>query len=516
MNDARATAPARRRTLWLALLLVLAAVLPYARVLDAPFVYDDQVYVVDNGLVRAPGLEVFTESYPPGRAQQGLYRPLTVLSYALDHALFGMRSAWFHRTNVLLHALATLAVWLLLARWQPRLGFAAALVFAVHPAHVEAVAWVVGRAEVLCGLLACAALALSSARLGAACALLFAALLSKEMALAAPALALLPLLSEKASGAPVRRAALAFAGVVLVYLVLRAVALGGLTPSGAGQVALAGATPLTRVCAFLLSFGEYVRLAFFPAHLEVDYAWSGVPGPTTPGVLLGLALLASGLALSALLRRRVPWFGVGFLWLVLALFPVSHLIPFGTTYAERLLYLPSVGACLLVAGAAGAVRPRALGVGALALVLALGVGRTWTRSAVWADEERFYRTAVADHPANPAALLNLGTWLAQEGRVAEATDFFERALAHDPRSAPALTNLAIVRAGEGRGREAEALLARALEADPTYARAWFTLGNLHASAGRRAAAIEAWERALQVDPSYRDARNNLNVLRGGS
>src|SRR5262245_30828166 len=147
-------------------LVVLLAAIPFLPVIGGPFLYDDRAYVVENYQVTEVEhtLESFVSSYPPGSATQALYRPLVTLSYALDHAIAGLDPRVFHLANIALHIGASLAAYFLLRAWIPSAAAWSAMLFAVHPVHAEAVSWIVGRAELLCGLFLFLALRLAPAR----------------------------------------------------------------------------------------------------------------------------------------------------------------------------------------------------------------------------------------------------------------------------------------------------------------------------------------------------------------
>ncbi|MFN7971201.1 MAG: tetratricopeptide repeat protein [Acidobacteriota bacterium] len=508
--------PSRRSAPYL--LFAAAAVIPYATVLDAPFLYDDTVYVVDNPQVRDAGAigAMLRSSYPPRHEAQGLYRPLVTFSYAVDFAIFRLEPFAFHLTNVMLHALATIAAYAMLRTVAPELATAAAILFAVHPVHVEAVSWIVGRAEVLCALFLFAGLAARALPVAAISVLL--ALLSKEMAITAPLLELcLAVVPSRRERAPGRAAA--FAAVAIVYLGARAAVLGGLVPRGSFQT-LEGVGLPGRLPAVFSAYASDLRLLAFPAALAVDHPWLTVPTWGWPaagaGIVLAGALLAVGLAWRPLL--------IPVLWLDAAILPVSHLVPFGSTYAERFLYIPSISICLAVAALASRLPRRAGLVATGALVAALGA-RTVIRNQDWRDAGRFYETAIAASPGNATLRNNYGRVLIDRASsalaaeraalVARAEKLFEGAVARNGRLAPALANLGIIRAQEGRLPEARDLLERAVAADPTYARGFNNLGNVYAILGRAADARKAYGSALALDPGYVDALENLRKLGAG-
>ena len=148
---------ARNWNTWLAALAAAAlAVAVHVGAISVPFLYDDYFYVETNESIRDPGnaARLWLSAYPPGHAEQGLYRPATATTYLVDHAVFGLDAKGFHITNVALHAAATFLFTLVLSLLSrsPPAACIGGLLFAVHAVHTEAVAWIVGRAEVLAGI----------------------------------------------------------------------------------------------------------------------------------------------------------------------------------------------------------------------------------------------------------------------------------------------------------------------------------------------------------------------------
>jgi tetratricopeptide (TPR) repeat protein len=482
-------------------------------VCDGPFLYDDRAYVVENYQVTEAEhtLESLTTSYPPGSPGQALYRPLVTLSYALDHALAGLDPRLFHLTNVVLHAGASLAAYFLLRAWVPAAAAWAAMLFAVHPVHAEAVSWIVGRAEVLCGLFLFLALRLAPGRFVLASGLTFLALASKEMAISAPLLLLLPVVFLGAPFARSRPALVGFTLALFLYLGIRASVLGWLTPQGDHRY-LSGDSVVERLPAMVVAYAQYARLSLFPFGLAVDHPWEAAPTWREPLAGLGAFLLAGAGAAAWLLRRRLPWLSLAAAWFALALVPVSHLFPIGATYAERFLYIPSLGACLAIAASLQRIRARAVGTCAFTLLVLLWTGLTFRRNQDWRDEERFYQSSIAASPRNPTLRNNLGRLYADQRRLDLAEQNFAEALRLKPDHPPALCNLGVIRAMAGRLAEAQDLIDRSIQADPGYARGYCNLGKVHALEGRVDEARRAFERALELNPGYADPRRELEML----
>ena len=413
----------------LACLLVLLAILPGLGGVRGDFIGDDRLIILNNPALRDAGRipHLFAETYWGGAVRAGLYRPLTLVSYALDRLLWGAgpegapRAVGAHLGNLLLNAAAALllAAWLE-RRWRaPVAAFWAAALFAVHPAHSEAVLHMVGRADLLMTVACLAAFRLAEEESGAARALaalaFFCALLAKEMAAALPLLLMVDAAVRRGAsswGDAWRRRRvdlLLWCLALLLYLLLRGWALGAAeTPPRAfalyvpGQyLAFQDPRPGEVFWTMLHAFGEYLRLLVFPLRLSADY--SGFPhaaGPDGAVLLSGAALAAVVGAVIAVARRgrREPLYWLG--WAVLAFAPISNLLVMtGIVMAERVLYLPSVA--VAVAGGAGVAwlaRRQRAGVAAGVLLVGLGALGTARRAPDWSDARRLNEVTLATSP----------------------------------------------------------------------------------------------------------------------
>lgn len=483
------------------LLLALAVAACYGNAVSAGFVYDDIAVVRDNVQIRRLDSipRFFTTSYWRATGApdvpNDLYRPLVLASFALDYRLWGLDPRGHHLTNVVLHFAVAWLLWALLRRFplDPRLACAAALLFAVHAAHTEAVTGVVGRAELLSTLFALLALGAYGAFLRgagagggggwfvAALAAFFLALLAKEMAVMVPVLALVlepACLAGRAAPFAGRGAAAPRGGAHRVATALRWVTgatlrLSGFAVAGGAYLALrVRATGVVgsvdalfqrlgigwedRLLTMAKVFAAYARLMVVPHPLLADHRWNVLAaslraGLAEPEVLLALGVLAVAGLGSVLLWRRVPPVALGIAWFYLALFPVSSLVfPVGVVYSERALYLPSVGACVALACLLGAVADRA---GARRdAVLAVLVGAlaipwgtlTVLRNRDWRDQESLYRDLLAKDPENPRSYLGLAQAFLDQGDYESARAAFDAALARGFTSAAAYRNRGVL------------------------------------------------------------------------
>jgi hypothetical protein len=432
-----------RRRLYLA--VAACAVVVHVGALWNRFVFDDLYIVVLNPMVHAPsGLwRVFAEPYWPGNLAGAMYRPLAVSTFTLDWIVGG--APWFHAVNLLWHAGTSVAVAALALRWSgQRAALVAGLLFAVHPVHVEALANVVGRNEMMAALFTLLAVyaALERRSVGWTAAALMGGLLSKENAAVAPLLigwAWIVGLRPR----PAPRGLLAFAlSCLLVGAVYGAVRWEVLHPyAGAQNIApqLLGQSPVVMRLTAVAAFADVARLLAFPLHLQADYSpnerttvLSLVDGRFFLG-LMAFALWAGLLTLAWRRRRLVEAYGLG--WVAIAYLPVANLLfPHGVVVAERLLYLPSVGLALAAGAALARLGPRRLAVAAGLLVVAGGV-RSALRVPAWRDNATAALRLLEDAPESYRSWDYVGWELVWRGQSDRALDAFRRAGAIYPKDA---------------------------------------------------------------------------------
>jgi len=508
-----------------ALLLVLGLAWIYAPVRAHGFVsYDDEVYLTQNPHV-AKGLDsaeiawVFTHDHAAN------YHPLTWLSHMLDVELFGLDAGPHHLVNVALHALNALLVLTLLARLtgSSAAGFLGAALFAWHPLRVESVAWASERKDVLCALFFLAAVhahlaharAPSAARLAlvALCSLL--ALLAKPMAVTLPGVLLvldLTVLGRRGKGPWLEKlplVVLAAAGALSTWL---AQEVGGATTN-------ITSLPLDlRLLNALRSVAVYLGQTFWPVDLACFYPLAALVADEPrrellPLALVGLALVAGGLALGLRQRTPRPWLLAGVLLTLGMLVPVIGLKQVGSqAHADRYTYLPLLGlAWLVAAGALELARGRRARLLAFALAPVLLVPAARRQVHVWRDTESLFTHALAVTERNYIAHTGLGAWLLEQGRGEEAEPHFRAALEWNALDANALTGLARLELERGALAEAEQHLLRARTiVDSKWVR--YHMGRLRLLQRRPEQALQEYRAALALDPSLVDAHFNAGQL----
>jgi hypothetical protein len=434
------TVPPRR----LYAVVAACAIVVYLGALWNRFAGDDLYIVVLDPLVHhASGLwRAFGTSYWAGNLNTTVYRPLAVASFALDWLVDG--APWFHAVNLLWHAAAAVLVAVLARRWAGEAAaWIAGILFAVHPVHVEAVANVVGRNELMAAVFTLLAVyaALERDSVWWCAAAMAAGILSKENAAVAPALVAWAWIVRLRPVPPRRRLAsylgswalLAAAYAGLRWVVFRAY--------GTGIVAVApvfiGQSAVTVRLTGIAALADVARLLLVPLHLQGDYSpqeRTAVTAVWDGRLLLGVLALAlwAGLLALALRRGRRPA-AVGLGWIALAYAPVANLLfPIGVLIAERTLYLPSAGLALAAGGALARLEGRRVALLAGAL-LVLGGARTALRVPVWRDTLSMTVALTNDAPQSYKTYDYVGwqfLWARQPRRALEAFrragELFER------------------------------------------------------------------------------------------
>jgi tetratricopeptide (TPR) repeat protein len=544
-------------TRWLLPLLLLASVFVHWPGSRADFSYDDRDFVETNQSIRtlAGALAAFGEPFPPHQPQRALYRPLTNLSYAFDHAIWGEQARGYHLANVALYAIVVLLVYGLARAYLPAPGYAfsVALLFSVHPVHCDAVDSIAGRSEILCLLFSLVALLLflrtlrePRPRLGqpallASAAAYALACLAKESGAVLPAVLAVHcwVLRPPARGAGLRawlrelRPVLPHAVVLAFYATLRMGVLGRFSPETA---ILRGSDFWTHVHTMGTVFFFDLRLLVLPNILEIDYYYQALIGlvdRATAASLLGcLGLLGLlGLALRLVLRhfgepepaepselaRERAVALCSFSIFFVTLLPYSHVLGIGALIAERFLFAPSLGFLLLVVLAGrrlleDRLRGRAALAIAVLLVAALasaGAWRSHARAADWRDDVRLWRSAERHLRGDKRVHTNLAGAYIERGELGPARAQLEKALELDPHYIPALGNLGIIQLEEGRFDEATASYRHIIEADPRDFLAWNNLGIIEMRRYRYASAVEHFRHALEINPNFAWARRNL-------
>ena len=485
---------------------------------------DDNLYVsanpeLERGLSSSGLRWAFTTRHG------NLWMPVTWVSFLADRQFFGPAPTGFHGTNIFLHLANTLLLYIIMRRltgtiW--RAGLIAAL-FAVHPLHVESVAWVAERKDVLSGFFFLLAIRfylgygprLTVVRYLAALFCFALALMSKPMAVTLPVVLLLIDFWDPETRRPLKRLllekipflVLAAALAVVTYQIVQTRDMGAPVP-----IPL-----LDRLGQAFVYYGLYLGKMFWPANLSVFYPPEGLQYPAWK-ILPWMVLLIT-LTVAAWWRRdrwRPVW--IGFLWFLVMLLPVLDVVQGGMQLmSDRYFYLPSIGLFVAVAWLAAHAsewRPflrRAVPVLAIAAVLVLTVA-AHRQTRVWQSSQTLFTHALAVNEANYLAHMNLGKTLDDAGRSAEALPHLRRAVALRPDPLHQV-NLADALCHVGRQAESIPFFLAALRNQPVFPTAHNNLGIALAGTGDIAGAGEHFQVAVNQDPDYAEAHFNLGLVR---
>ncbi|KAM9407193.1 protein O-mannosyl-transferase TMTC1-like isoform 1-T1 [Salvelinus alpinus] len=553
-----------------AVLLALCA-LCYSNSLHGEFVHDD-VWAISNNPDVRPGSSlqsIFSNDFWGKRMADNTshksYRPLCILTFKLNILLGGMTPLYFHVVNVCLHCAVTCLLMHTCDRCvfdDPRLAFLTALLFAVHPIHTEAVSGIVGRADVLacmlfllaflsyirsvgvCDSADCLPSTVSVWALGASLLLGTCAMLVKETGITvfgvcvfydALVLCRKPLLLHLSGSkmkdllrisVPFLKRACAVSLYVAVIMSFRLWLMGGSMPLFSEQDNPASFSPhlLTRFLTYcyLLAFNAWLLLS--PAVLCYDWQVGSIPlveslwdTRNVAALLLGVVMVALCLhcvmSLQRLENREVL---LGVLFLVCPFIPASNLFfRVGFVVAERVLYMPSMGYCILVAHGLGRLcsvvgrwGTTALTVSTLLLLL-LFSWKTVQQNDIWLSREALFRSGIQTLPHNAKVHYNYANFLKDRGRHQEAIHHYKTALRLCPRHASAMNNLGTL---TRHPEDAEHYYRTALDTNPQHNRALFNLGNLLKSQGKKEEAEALLRDSIRYGPHFADAYSSLASL----
>jgi tetratricopeptide (TPR) repeat protein len=525
----KSSPPTRPASLWIAVALALATLAVFCPVTSFQFVnYDDTDFVTANPHVQA-GLTVEGFKWAWHSEVARNWHPITMFTHMLDCQLFGMRPWWPHLVNLLLHAANTVLLFYLFKRMTGAVWRSAAVaaLFALHPLHVESVAWVAERKDVLSTLFwfltiwAYLRYAEGGKVYYGASLLLFAlGLMSKPMLVTVPFTLLLldywPLVRMKSGAAMWRLVAekipffvLSAALCVVTYQIQQ----------HGGSVLRLQDFPLgSRLGNALVSYVRYIEKMFWPRHLAGLYLRSGEWAWWR--VTLAALFLLTVSALVFAQRRRRPYLAVGWFWYAGTLVPVAGLVQVGMqAMADRYTYVPLIGLFVIVvwggwelAGARGLAR---FAPAAAAAALALCVALTVHQEFYWKNSETLYKRMIDATPNNYMARYNLGNFYSKANKTSEAISNLTAAVEGEPNYAEAHNNLGGIFLDQKRYDEALQHYRIAARIHPEFLY-YFNLANALADAASArhdtsgfAEAVNTFHLAQQLNPASSDAHHNL-------
>ncbi len=503
--------------------------------------YDDDRFVYENPTVTA-GLTLKGIASSFSYANSDNLIPLTSISHMVDWQLYGRNAGGHHLTNVLLHAANAILLFLVLGVMTGtvwRSAFVAA-VFAVHPLHVESVAWVAERKDVLSGLFFMLTLwayaryakqgggwrPKSRFWYGLALACFTFGLMSKPMLVTLPFVLLLldywPLKRMESLGSGFRVRSLILEKVPFLLLAAAdCVATILLQSQNYTIVSVQHLGFFWRAGNALVAYADYIWQMIYPAGLAVLYLHLGNHLPVWKMVVSASALIVISAGVVAW-RRRYPYLLAGWLWYLGMLVPVIGLVQVGVqARADRYTYLPQIGLYILLTWGAVELcrswRHQRAGLGAAAAVILAGLmAGAYVQTGYWKNSIPLWSHTLACTSKNPVAHTALGNALADQGKVSDAIEQYRQAIQIKPDYAEPynflgveLWNIALAK--QGKMDEAVENFERALQIKPDYADAHNNLGLALAGQGKLDQAVEHYDRALQIKPDYADAHNNLGL-----
>ena len=519
-------------TLGVCVFLAAVTLAVFGRTIGYGFAYyDDPVYVFENAQVTR-GLTLKGIEWAFTHSVSANWHPLTMMSHMLDCQIYGLNAGGHHMTNVLLHAVTAILLFLVLrqmtgAFW--RSAFVAA-VFAIHPLRVESVVWVSERKDVLSGLFFMLTVGayvrhvrrpFSPGRYLPVVFLFMLGLMSKPM------LVTLPLVLLLLDYWPLGRFAKSVNEPKCFFiprqLLLEKIPMFALAAVGCGVTLLAQHEAIMtseevpfplRITNALVSYAVYLKQMFYPAKLALLYPLpkNGLPVWESFLALVFLTVVSGGVFVW---RRKRPYLMVGWLWYLGMLVPVIGLVQVGLqAHADRYTYLPQIGLYVMVVWlvadlcAAWQYRRMVLG-GTMAIVIAALTVCSRIQTAYWRDNELLWTHTLACTTNNALAHNGLGNVLAQKGRAPEAVEQYQKAVTIRPQFVQAWNNLGYALLQSGRVDEAIAQFQKALEIQPDFADADYNLGVALDQKGLLDEAIDQFRKTLGIQPDYPAAYNNL-------
>jgi Tfp pilus assembly protein PilF len=527
-KNARSAEPSYGRLLAaLVIVLALSTIAVYAQTAHYGFIaYDDDQYVYENAVVKT-GITGTSLVWAATTFFYANWHPLTWLSYLVDVQLFGLNAGAFHVVNLLLHTANVILIFLVLFRMtrRPWRSAVVAAVFALHPLHVESVAWISERKDVLSTFLGIVALLLylryvERPTITRYLITFFAFALSL---MAKPMWVTFPLLLLLLDLWPLRRLQWwpqwpRDRSIFVEKLPLLLLSLGGSILTFAAQRSFGAVVTveryplLGRLGNAAIAYLTYIKQAIWPVNLGVLYPSS----PPEPGTaIIALLVIVGVTAIVLICARSKPYLFTGWFWYVGMLVPVIGIIQVGVqSRADRYMYVPLVGLTIaIVWGAADwvegnpAMRHAAVAVTGLVLLLfAIGA---WRQVRYWKDSQTLFEHTLAVTERNAIIRNNLGVVLARAKDAAGAINQYQQALAINSEYAEAHANLGHELLRAGQFDAAKLQLQEAIRLKPNFAIALADLGLLDAAGGHYEAAIRHLNESLRLSSDNAEAHSNL-------
>ncbi|MEN6370748.1 MAG: tetratricopeptide repeat protein [Armatimonadota bacterium] len=510
-------------------LLVLAAAIPYMFSLGGELMMDDKDLICTDktahSLLNIP--KAFTLHFFGSSMKSNYYRPIVTVSYIINYAMSGQSPTAYRITNLLFHIIAVLLVFVLGRRLMKntRAALLAGLIFAVHPAHTESVAWIAGRTDILAAIFALSALIAYDKYLAggnrrwyiAAAVLFLTGLLSKEVVIVVPLMMfVLDSFFRKRSGRSAVVRVIPFLAIAAAYFVVRRLVLGHVIIMGMNTD-----LPLWyRICIAPTAMMWYLKILFVPQIAQPLHDFIQYTFASFALVAAGWAVIAGLLIYALSGKRRSGIVSFCIIWMILALLPVSNIIRLPWPFlCERFLYLPSVGFSFLFGllfSRILSVRPKPLAdvwpllsAASVAGVLLYCALQTYGGAPLWSNNRALVTRMLQLGPRFGIIHLYAGDTYSEAGDFKRAASEYESVIKNDRKDEASRAKLAVAYSRLGDFRSESRVLKELLKLRPNDAVAYNDLGIALASMKDYTAAVKSFRKAVQLKPNNARIRFNL-------
>lgn len=501
-------------------LIIVLGLLVYGNILSGDFIWDDESIVRDNECIRSlSNIPLFFTRDIKGNTDDKttFYRPLQVVTYTIDYALWKLNARGYHFTNIMLHIFVALALyWLISIIYNNKfLALLTSLLFITHPIHTEAIAYISGRADpmaVLFMLLSFIFYIRQPLFRGISTSFLIIlsyafALLSKEYSLVLP---FLLLLYHYASKSKIKTKQFSYiSAIALLYLLLRSIFFRPWLYHEAGFPTL-----FQRIPGFFVAITNYVSLLLLPFDLHMEYG-AKLFDITDPKTIIGMVILFLSLIYAIRKRKSNSLIFFSVMWFFVALLPMSNLYPINAYMAEHWLYLPSIGFFLILAyelsRAYKIKKFKNPAIIFITIILFFYSYLTIKQNNYWKDEIKFYKRTLIYEPDSYRVYYNLGLAYYNRGRASEARGSYEMAVKINPKYKEAYNNLGVIYKEMNNEGKAVSLFKKAIEIDPAYIQAYENLYFVYMINGRERETKELEKKAKDagIELNYADIYNKI-------
>jgi len=546
MKDNATDMPNKRHFYIICLFLVVATLAVYWQVLDNDFVhYDDDAYVTENLRVQK-GVTFDNLTWAATSSLASNWHPITWISHMIDCQFYGLNPKGHHLTSLLFHVANTLLLLLIFVRmtgalWQSSL---VAALFALHPLHVESVAWVAERKDVLSTFFMMLTLWVYTiyVKKGGVRRYLLVVLFFVLGLMSKPMLVTLPFVLLMLDFWPLGRLChirdtrnevtgqhtderpnifrLVWEKVPFFTLAVVSSVVTFIVQERGGAVKLLEMYSIqTRIINAFVAYIEYIVNMVWPVKLAVLYPHPGNSLPIWKGVVTGLVMV---LITVLVIRkaRKIQYLAVGWFWYIVTLIPVIGIVQVGSqAMADRYTYITLIGLFVIIAWGANDLLSkwlrRKIWLGTLAaIILPVLIVLTWKQVQYWEDSITLYKHTLKHTSNNFIIYNNLGKVYNDSGKYKEAIEAYKQSTRIAPDYAMAHSNLGVSYNDSGKYKEAIEACRKAIWINPDYAKAYFNLSVAYGESGKYEEAIEACRKAIEIDPDYAMAHSNLGVAYG--